>query len=342
MEGSRKLVIIILILAVLIVGGTVLRNYINRIPDNPEGHLGNTAGNLLNGGRMCESDGLIYFANPYDHNALYVMNSDTSDIRKLVSNDAQYINVGGDYIYFYQAGNSDDSQNGLGYVIKQTGIFRLKNSDSVAKGLYRGNLNGMSLLGNNIYFQSLASQDYLKFCVLGTQKNGYRVISDDFIVPLSIYDGSIYYVSKEDRPYLYRFSPETEQSVLVLAEELYMPIPDGNIIYYMDIHNNYHVCSYDLSTGVKQTIVNERVDFFNYRDGVIFYQTLGSDAAIKRINADGSDAFTILTGTFTDLQLAGDYVFFREYERPASLFVAPVYGYDNGIEFTPALLAVTE
>ena len=31
----------------------------------PDGVIGNTAGNLLNKGLFCESDGVVYFANPY-------------------------------------------------------------------------------------------------------------------------------------------------------------------------------------------------------------------------------------------------------------------------------------
>ncbi len=48
---------------------------------NNDNAVGNTSGNLLNGGLFCEYDGKIYFANPNDYNRLYVMNSDCTDIK---------------------------------------------------------------------------------------------------------------------------------------------------------------------------------------------------------------------------------------------------------------------
>ena len=62
----------ILILAVFVIYNIVT----NRIPMNPEGTVGNTAGNLNNRGLFCEYDGLVYFSNAYDRGALYSMTPD--------------------------------------------------------------------------------------------------------------------------------------------------------------------------------------------------------------------------------------------------------------------------
>ena len=64
--------IILLITLILIIA----RARSNKIPSNSEYAIGNLAGNLMNGGYFCESDGTIYFANPYDSNRLYSMTTD--------------------------------------------------------------------------------------------------------------------------------------------------------------------------------------------------------------------------------------------------------------------------
>ena len=60
---------------------------------------GNTAGNLMNGGLFCEYNNKIYFANPYDHNYLYVMDSDCSNARMLNSDSVASLNIYNDKIY---------------------------------------------------------------------------------------------------------------------------------------------------------------------------------------------------------------------------------------------------
>ena len=60
--------IIGLLLAVLI----FLSIRSSRIVYNNDNAIGNSAGNLNNGGLFCEYNDKIYFANPYDYNKLYV------------------------------------------------------------------------------------------------------------------------------------------------------------------------------------------------------------------------------------------------------------------------------
>ena len=38
-----------------------------RIADNPPGTLGNTGGNINNGGLFCQDGNTVYFSNPLDH-----------------------------------------------------------------------------------------------------------------------------------------------------------------------------------------------------------------------------------------------------------------------------------
>ena len=70
--------IIGLLLAVLI----FLSIRSSRIVYNNDNAIGNSAGNLNNGGLFCEYNDKIYFANPYDYNKLYVMNSDCTNAMK--------------------------------------------------------------------------------------------------------------------------------------------------------------------------------------------------------------------------------------------------------------------
>ena len=42
----------------------------SQVPDNPDSAIGNTAGNLNNGGLFCEDEGVVFFSNTYDSGCL--------------------------------------------------------------------------------------------------------------------------------------------------------------------------------------------------------------------------------------------------------------------------------
>ena len=110
--GTSVILLLLMVIAILI----------GRVPLNDENTVGNTPGNLNNGGYFCESDGRVYFANAYDGYALYSMNSDESDLRKLGEGSYSFLNVGGDYLYYSMIGNSDDYE--LGFIGTPYGVYR--------------------------------------------------------------------------------------------------------------------------------------------------------------------------------------------------------------------------
>ncbi len=73
MTGKTKNILIISITFVILAAIFVIMILGNRIPMNEDSAVGNTPGNLNNGGYFCEADGVVYFANAYDNYALYSM-----------------------------------------------------------------------------------------------------------------------------------------------------------------------------------------------------------------------------------------------------------------------------
>ena len=91
---KKTKIILIIILLVLVVGGlSVFAYFKNKVPENPAGTVGNTAGNLYNDGLFCENEGKVYFSNAYDANTLYVMNPDETEIQKISTIGAVSINA---------------------------------------------------------------------------------------------------------------------------------------------------------------------------------------------------------------------------------------------------------
>lgn len=64
---KKVIATVCIIFAVLLIASVAVIQYLSgRVPQNPPGTVGNTAGNLYNNGLFCENDGFVYFANAYD------------------------------------------------------------------------------------------------------------------------------------------------------------------------------------------------------------------------------------------------------------------------------------
>ena len=129
-ETTKNLLIIggvflALIITVLIFG---ISSSVKKVPDDT---IGNTAGNLNNGGLFCEYNGKVYFSNAYDGGTLYVMNSDETEVKKLNDSIVKYINASESYLVYYQEGVHTDDD--LSSIVQNYGIFRTdlkgKNAD---------------------------------------------------------------------------------------------------------------------------------------------------------------------------------------------------------------------
>ena len=108
-KSSKKPVIGIFVVVLIIALFLLFKQMGNKVTLSAEGLIGNTAGNLYNGGLFCEYEGRIYFSNPDDDYALYSMKTDLSDLKKLYNDYARYINVDENYVYYTRMNNKDHS-----------------------------------------------------------------------------------------------------------------------------------------------------------------------------------------------------------------------------------------
>ena len=71
MKKRNVITIIALVLFIALLGlAKFISKRLSVIPENDPTLVGNTAGNLYNGGYFCESGDKVYFSNAYDNYAL--------------------------------------------------------------------------------------------------------------------------------------------------------------------------------------------------------------------------------------------------------------------------------
>ncbi len=340
MKDKVKLILILTGIVIVFAGLLTIIFFTGRIPENPAGTIGNTAGNLYNGGYFCEdSDGRVFFSNSYDNGALYVMNADETNVEKLSANMVKSINTGGDYLYYYMSDSS--ASTGLGFVRRVIGVYRSDKDGSDLETLSRDPAGTLLLVDNHLYVQSVPDSGGIHLLKISIDGEEETVLSTDKIYPASVYNGRIYYNDNANSHFLYQWDTYTDATAVVVKYNMWNPIRQGDYVYFMDILENYRLCRYSISEDTIEVLSSDRVDTFNVTDSYVYYQkSSDTQPGLIRISLDGSEEVMIAEGVYNNINTTSRYVYFQEFgNEPATFRVA--HGATEVSEFFAASNAVT-
>ncbi len=336
MTGKKKIIIPVTLILIVLIAVYVLNLYSERVPENPSGTVGNTAGNLNNGGYFCESDGKVYFANAYDGGTLYCMNPDETDIKKLNRSEVYQLNAAGDYLYYYQKNSS--SYPDFSFLIRTYGLYRTNKKGRDPVCLEKVDCKNVSVADNTVFYtKPVDGAKTLQLFAVGTDKKNARQISDHLVDPSCVWGGILYYSGTEENHHLYAYDTYTGQENIIKEYDMWFPTLYGQSIYFLDLEGNYELCRYDLYDDSITVLTTDRVESFNISDNYIYYQTVDADQpALWRMGHDGSNPELVFEGIYRDINVTSQYVYFRSYAADMPMYHTPANGMINVTTFEAA------
>lgn len=312
-------IFLVLIIIVILLG---IKSSVKKIPDDT---IGNTAGNLNNGGLFCEYNGKVYFSNAYDGGTLYVMNSDETNVKKLNDSVVSYINASPSYLVYYQS--SVYTKDKLSSAVQNYGIYRTdlkgKNADCIDDNV----CTALVLAGNHLYYQHFDTKKYTTLYKSDLAGKHMSEVEKAIINPHAVSQGKIYFNGTSGDHYLYALNLNDDKISTVWPGNVWNPVVLGNFVYYMDLSNHYGLSRYSLVTGEVEILTHDRVDHFNVYDNMIYYQTAGkSNQALKRMRIDGSNNEIVHEGIHEHIHITSGYVYFNEFSLEVPVYHVPLYG----------------
>ncbi len=305
-------IIIFLIIVLAVAGGIVAYINSNKFEYNDADATGNTAGNLYNGGLFCEYDGYIYFANPNDYNQLYRMDENGENLQKIHSDKPKYLNMYNDYIYYVRFNhNSGQEVVFRGNVF---GVYRLSLSENTAEELYEDLVDSLTLSGNKLYFQSYNDEDLIEVKSIGIDGKKLEKVSTDDYLPLSVYNGEIYYSNVSYNHNIVKIDVDNNMPITVKEGNYYMPIVEENILYYIDVEAGYKLMKENLDTGVSEILSEDKCINYNVstKYGIIYYQCENdeTDHRLMMMDLDGGNATLVEKGDFSNIHITKNYTYY--------------------------------
>jgi len=339
MKAKTKNIIFIIIFLLIIITLMILNIFTGGISLNPDGTVGNTAGNLNNSGLFCENDGKVYFSNSFDHGVIYVMDADESNLRRLNSMQARNILAGGSYLYYFQLGSSGDA--GIGNIVSSKSFIRMNTNGKQTTGIIRETVVSAQLVDNYLYLLIAGDKtpELHKIKIDGSES---EVLADYEINPVSVENGIIYYNGTRMDHYLYGLNTSNGSTSVIWRGNLWYPCVEGSYVYYLDVENNYRLCRYNMDQDIIEVLTDDRVDCFNVGNSYIYYQKNSeTEPQLKCMRTDGSNVYIIAEGNYTNINMTSQYVYFQTYGDDISTFHAPLGGTDYSI-FTAASTSALE
>jgi hypothetical protein len=316
-----KLMKRILILLVILTGVVFLALWIysyNRTYFNDESEIGNTSGNIINGGLFCEQDGKIYFSNDFDDGSLYVMNSDLTNIKKVHHDKAAYINADENYIYYVRANNTRDNNSGSLLMFNNTGVYRINRNGDNLKSISNNPGSYLSLMGNFLYFQRYDVETGLFLYRYQIDGQLERLLLQDAVIPSAVIDNSLYYSGFTQDHNINKLDLSSFTTNTVHEGNFAYPIFMGEYIYYLDMEDNYSISRMKKDGSEVTRLVEERCSTFNITNTgkYLYYQVDDfENSKIERLNLETMEAETLLTGNYKQIHVTENYVFFKDFDN---------------------------
>ncbi len=283
-----------------------------------ESTTGNTSGNLLNSGLFCENDGKIYFANPYDDNKLYCMNSDLSNPKKLTDDRASYINSAGDYIFYTRRNDQLENDIDAALSMSTTGLFRINTSGKNIYKLYDDPTQVVCLYGNNVYYQHYDQKKGLELYSTKIDGSEESKLLAEAAAPYAVSDNKIYYTGWDNDHYIHSISTTGSGARVIYAGNCTSLTIHGDYLYFMNMEQDYNLCRVPFDGSSVETIVNQHLATYNIsEDGTsIYYQVDdGTNNGLYKLDLYTYDSTLISEGNYNYLNLTSDYLFFEEYDQ---------------------------
>lgn len=312
MRNRKKIIGITVgcLLLALFIGFIIYNSLSGKLRYNKEGDVGNTTGNLYNGGLFCEYKGYVYFSNKADDNSLYRMKSDGTKVEKLHSDTVSYIQVINDYIYYVRTNDSGED-----VVLKGQpyGIFRLEIGEDKAEQIYNGLVLSMRMLGNYLYFQSYENGVHIQLKKIKIDGKELKLISDEDYEPICVNGTDIYFTEVKNSHNLMRMDTKNDRIMTASEGNYYKPTFVKGYMYYINLADGMKLTRVNLASDKEEVLDEGKCINYNVNEeeNVIYYQLENEDAhSLCRMTLSGDKKVVITEGDCISIHITKNYTYF--------------------------------
>lgn len=316
---SNKKTIILFVVLMCILGLIAFSSFISTAIRTSEPFtVGNTAGNLWNGGLWCETEDYFYFSNIAKSGALCRIDKNLENEELIYDDNACYINADEHYLFYSRRNNLRPKEERSIFSVYNTGLFRVSHSGKSLNAIAKNPVGAVIVFDNKVFFQNYDSKKGITLVRTDLAGNDLTELTSEEIIPLSADRGCLYYSGVSEDHGIHKIDVESLETETVYGYKSYKPSAMPERIYFISTDNGYVLASVGHNGNDYKVLVDEFVSFYNVTpdEKLIVYQADNTKANYLGIyHTDTGEKEHILDGDFNSLSIVGDYLFFRSFDE---------------------------
>lgn len=247
---------------------------VEEVEEDKEGRtMGNYTGNIMNGGTISLTEETVYFANLFDDYRLYELQLSSGEATKLGDVEVSDIHIIEDSLYYIKRENGHP-----------VGIEHYSLQTKETEEIYSGYVEMLHLEDGILWFVGIIMEGPTVVYQLDIE-TGMTVETDFIEVAFTLDHGQVV-IQQEIAAFIEDVENGTSEK---LVEGVRHPlILDGNHLYYL---TNDGLYVYNLETEESTQLVDEVVDYYNAKNGHVFYSLMVEAEAARSlyyVSADGT------------------------------------------------------
>ncbi len=286
-----------------------------RTYSNKENEIGNTLGNIYNGGLFCEQNEKIFFRNDTAGGKLYAMDASCTVFNKIYDDKAAFINADENYLYYVKANDTGENQKDNVLMFNNTGIFRIDRTGRHFKAISGNPASYLMLYGNFLYFQryDVTNGTSLYRSLIDGTKG--RLLYEDAVIPAGVINNTVYYTGNTLDRNINGLDLSSYTSNAKYKVEAKYPIFIGDYIYYINLDDKNNIYRMNLDGTNVQPVIKDYVSTYNItKNGqYLIYQVAdGKKNRICRYNLQTLEDETLMKGDYKQIHVTENYIFFKD------------------------------
>jgi hypothetical protein len=306
---------------------------------NTSYEIENRNGNLVNGGIVSQSRDWIYFietekypaAKGQSYRSLFKMKNDGSSLTQLNSGDTFFINVVGDFIYYYEE------------YVDASSLVRIKTDGSDYRGTLFSPGYGINALDNWIYTSNYASNAIYKINIDNMKETK---LSNDGAISINVVGDWIYYVNEnlelwdsEDNNKIYKIKTDGTERTQLGKDSATKVVASGEYLYYINKSDGYNIYKMKTDSSERTKVTSDSVDVnkIKYRDhsdinvvnDYIYYTNLADNRKIYKLKTDGTEKVKLNNSTSENVNILGDWLYYTNLNDGGKLYKMKTDGTEN-------------
>lgn len=269
------------------------------ISSEPYGPLGNSNGNISNGGMSVRSSNWIYFMNYGDNNALYRLNTDDFTEEKISEDQGFYLNIFGNELIYCNASENNH-------------LYRMNLESLKAEPVIEDMSANVLVSDDWIYYISRNESEneakYSRIFRIRSDGSNREQLSEEPAAAFNISGNIIFYLNLNDQSLAMIRTDGTGQSKISDIPMNYITVYEDEL-YYIDGENTLWKMNHDGTKNIQ--LSEDKTAAFNISDGWIYYATSINDSPeleIRRMDLDGKDRITFNDDNAVSINIHEDWL----------------------------------